>query len=148
MARRQRVGSVVWFMRISAASRSGLSAAAYCRAQGWSYADILPYFKRMEHWHGGDNASGWRGGNGPLHISRGPRDNPLTRAFVEAGGQAGYALTDEGALLNAMARLREAYPNVLHLERTFLGGAAADGTAGGASARRAGQAQAQVRSAP
>ena len=64
-------------------------------AAGWSYADILPYFKRMEHWHGGDNAAGWRGGDGPLHISRGPRDNPLTRAFVQAGGQAGYPLTED-----------------------------------------------------
>ena len=27
-------------------------------AQGWSYADVLPYFKRMEHWHGGDGAQG------------------------------------------------------------------------------------------
>jgi choline dehydrogenase len=64
-------------------------------AQGWGYADVLPYFKRMEHWHdgghGGDPA--WRGTDGPLHITRGPRKNPLTRAFVAAGGQAGYPLT-------------------------------------------------------
>lgn len=64
-------------------------------AQGWSYADVLPYFKRMETWHdgghGGDPA--WRGQSGPLHISRGPRTNPLTRAFVDAGAQAGYPVT-------------------------------------------------------
>jgi len=66
-------------------------------AQGWGYADVLPYFKRMEHWHesghGGDPA--WRGTDGPLHVTRGPRDNPLTRAFVEAGRQAGYPVTDD-----------------------------------------------------
>ncbi len=66
-------------------------------AHGWSYADVLPYYKRMENWtsggHGGDPA--WRGTNGPLHISRGPRTNPLTRAFVEAGRQAGYPVTGD-----------------------------------------------------
>ncbi len=64
-------------------------------AQGWAYADVLPYFRRMENWHGGDNADGWRGDSGPLHISRGPRTNPLTRAFTEAGHQAGYPLTED-----------------------------------------------------
>ncbi len=66
-------------------------------ADGWSYADVLPYFKRMENWsdggHGGD--PDWRGKNGPLHVSRGPRKNPLFKAFVEAGAQAGYELTDD-----------------------------------------------------
>jgi choline dehydrogenase len=66
-------------------------------ADGWAYADVLPYFKRMESWHdgghGGDPA--WRGTDGPLHVSRGPRDNPLTRAFVEAGRQAGYPVTGD-----------------------------------------------------
>lgn len=64
-------------------------------AQGWAYADVLPYFRRMENWHGGDNSDGWRGDSGPLHISRGPRTNPLTRAFTEAGHQAGYPLTED-----------------------------------------------------
>lgn len=66
-------------------------------AQGWSYADVLPYFKRMESWHdnghGGD--PGWRGTDGPLHVSRGPRKNPLFEAFVRAGEQAGYQVTDD-----------------------------------------------------
>lgn len=66
-------------------------------AQGWAYADVLPYFKRMENWHGdqGDMAGdpAWRGTNGPLHISRGPRDNPLFGAFIQAGAQAGYQVT-------------------------------------------------------
>ncbi|MCF2905458.1 choline dehydrogenase [Octadecabacter sp. CECT 8868] len=66
-------------------------------ADGWAYADVLPYFKRMEDWHsggrGGDPA--WRGKGGPLHVTRGPGTNPLTRAFIKAGGQAGYQLTSD-----------------------------------------------------
>ncbi|MCV3272964.1 choline dehydrogenase [Roseobacter sinensis] len=66
-------------------------------ADGWSFADVLPYYKRMENWHacghGGDPA--WRGTDGPLHVSRGPRQNPLYHAFVEAGRQAGYQTTDD-----------------------------------------------------
>ncbi|MBI1219168.1 MAG: choline dehydrogenase [Rhodobacteraceae bacterium] len=63
-------------------------------AAGWGYADVLPYFKRMEHSHGGDGAE-WRGTSGPLHITRGPRANPLFHAFVEAGKQAGYPVTED-----------------------------------------------------
>ncbi|MCC5966342.1 MAG: choline dehydrogenase [Natronohydrobacter sp.] len=63
-------------------------------AQGWGFADVLPYFQRMEDWHGGD-ASEWRGQGGPLHVSRGKRDNPLFDAFIEAGRQAGYPVTPD-----------------------------------------------------
>ncbi|MCL7999372.1 choline dehydrogenase [Brucella sp. 21LCYQ03] len=62
-------------------------------ARGWSYADVLPYFKRMENAHGGQE--GWRGTNGPLHVQRGRRDNPLFKAFVDAGHQAGFEFTDD-----------------------------------------------------
>ncbi|CAM3940855.1 choline dehydrogenase [Phaeobacter inhibens] len=66
-------------------------------AAGWSYADVLPYFKRMETWddrgHGGD--PDWRGTDGPLHVTRGPRDNPLHAAFVKAGEQAGYPVSKD-----------------------------------------------------
>ena len=64
-------------------------------ADGWAYADVLPYYQRMESWddrgHGGD--PDWRGTDGPLHVTRGPRKNPLFHAFVEAGRQAGFELT-------------------------------------------------------
>jgi choline dehydrogenase len=63
-------------------------------AQGWAYADVLPYFQRMENWHGGD-ASEWRGQGGPVHVSRGARDNPLFDAFIAAGAQAGYPVTPD-----------------------------------------------------
>ncbi|MFT4743314.1 MAG: choline dehydrogenase [Yoonia sp.] len=66
-------------------------------ANGWAYADVLPYFKRMENWHSGGHGGDktWRGRKGPLHVTRGPRINPLTRAFVKAGKQAGYPVTDD-----------------------------------------------------
>ena len=63
-------------------------------ADGWAYADVLPYFKRMEHSHGGQGPE-WRGDKGPLHISRGPRSNPLFNAFIESGRAAGYPVTQD-----------------------------------------------------
>lgn len=62
-------------------------------AAGWGFADVLPYFKRMEDSDGGED--GWRGHGGPLHVQRGSRRNPLYGAFVEAGRQAGFELTDD-----------------------------------------------------
>ncbi|MEP0564244.1 MAG: GMC family oxidoreductase N-terminal domain-containing protein, partial [Paracoccaceae bacterium] len=64
-------------------------------ASGWSFADVLPYFKRMENWHGDDGPSEWRGSDGPLHITRGARKNPLYDAFIQAGAEAGYQTTDD-----------------------------------------------------
>ncbi|NEX48511.1 choline dehydrogenase [Pseudotabrizicola algicola] len=63
-------------------------------ADGWAYADVLPYFKRMEHSHGGSGPE-YRGTDGPLHVTRGPRDNPLFDAFIKAGAQAGYPVTQD-----------------------------------------------------
>lgn len=62
-------------------------------AAGWSYADVLPYFKRMENVTGGED--GWRGTAGPLHVRRGKRGNPLYDAFITAGRQAGFELTND-----------------------------------------------------
>ncbi|MCA1336720.1 choline dehydrogenase [Pseudooceanicola marinus] len=66
-------------------------------AQGWAYADVLPYFKRAETWHDGGHGGdpSWRGSDGPLHVTRGPRENPLFHAFVEAGRQAGFETTPD-----------------------------------------------------
>ncbi|MDP4032205.1 MAG: choline dehydrogenase [Pseudorhodobacter sp.] len=63
-------------------------------AQGWAYSDVLPYFRRMENWHGAGDTS-WRGTDGPLHVTVGKRNNPLFDAFIKAGAQAGYALTPD-----------------------------------------------------
>ncbi|XP_063147848.1 choline dehydrogenase, mitochondrial [Candoia aspera] len=62
-------------------------------AVGWNYEFCLPYFKRAQaHELGADL---YRGGNGPLHVSRGKTKNPLHYAFLEAAQQAGYPFTDD-----------------------------------------------------
>jgi choline dehydrogenase len=66
---------------------------AECGARGWAWADVAPYFQRMECSHGGE--PGWRGTHGPVHVTRGARRNPLDHAFVHAGAQAGFALTED-----------------------------------------------------
>ncbi len=63
-------------------------------ATGWDYAHVLPYFRRMEHWHGRAK-SDWRGDDGPLHVQRAKMKNPLFAAFVNAGRAAGYPVTDD-----------------------------------------------------
>ncbi len=62
-------------------------------AAGWSYAEILPYFRRAETRARGADA--WRGGEGPLEVSTGSQPNPLFRAFIEAGMEAGYGYTED-----------------------------------------------------
>ena len=56
--------------------------------EGWGYADVLPYFKRMECYDGG--SCDYRGGDGPLKVHRPEPDNPIYHAFQQAGKQAGY----------------------------------------------------------
>ncbi|PIE06763.1 MAG: choline dehydrogenase [Rhodobacterales bacterium] len=63
-------------------------------ATGWAYADVLPYYLRLENWHG-PAPSDWRGNSGPLHVRRASQWNPLMHAFVEAGREAGYPVTDD-----------------------------------------------------
>ena len=62
-------------------------------ADGWGFRHVLPYFKRMETSHGGE--AGWRGTDGPLHVTRGSLQNPLYQAFIEAGRDAGYPVTED-----------------------------------------------------
>ncbi|HEX4533420.1 MAG TPA: GMC family oxidoreductase N-terminal domain-containing protein, partial [Rhizomicrobium sp.] len=61
--------------------------------EGWSFADVLPYFKRSENnQNGGDE---FHGGSGPLNVSSGESANPLFRAFVRAGMEAGHPYTPD-----------------------------------------------------
>ena len=60
---------------------------------GWSFDDVLPYFRRLEGHHRGD--SDLHGGSGPLTISRGESDSPFHGALIAAGEQAGYPVTDD-----------------------------------------------------
>ncbi|KAA0972537.1 choline dehydrogenase [Aureimonas fodinaquatilis] len=62
-------------------------------ARGWSYADVLPYFRKAEsRQSGGDD---YRGSEGALHTRYGELTNPLYQTFIEAGRQAGYDVTDD-----------------------------------------------------
>ena len=62
-------------------------------AQGWGYPDVLPYFRRAETRDEGGNA--YRGGSGPLQTRYGSLENPLHAAWLAAGQEAGYPLTDD-----------------------------------------------------
>jgi len=62
-------------------------------AAGWSYADVLPYFKRMEC--RAEGADAYRGGEGPVGVRRQERLHILNEAFLEAGRQAGYPFTED-----------------------------------------------------
>ena len=85
---------------------SSINGMVYCRGSaadfdgwhqlgnpGWSYAEVLPYFKRAETYHAG--ASDHHGDHGPIQVSRPQVRHPLARAFVAAGLQAGYPYNDD-----------------------------------------------------
>ena len=61
--------------------------------EGWGYADVLPYFKRLENYSDGGNE--YRGSDGPLGVHRPVPKNPIYKAFVDAGHDAGYPVTDD-----------------------------------------------------
>src|SRR5262249_20616778 len=62
-------------------------------ARGWSYADVLPYFKRCERWEGGENP--WRGGGGPVGTESAKTRDPLYDAWLEAAAATGLPATDD-----------------------------------------------------
>ena len=61
--------------------------------ENWSYSDCLPYFRKSETRAKGGDA--YRGDSGPLNVSTGACVNPLYNAFIEAGRQAGYPVTQD-----------------------------------------------------
>jgi choline dehydrogenase len=61
--------------------------------QGWSFAEVLPYFKKSEHQERG--ASEYHGIGGPLNVADLRTVNPLTRAFLEASAEIGLPRTDD-----------------------------------------------------
>ena len=56
----------------------------------WGYKNVLPYFKKLETWSGGENL--YRGGKGPLKVNRSKIDEafPLFKALIKAAAEAGY----------------------------------------------------------
>ena len=94
-----------------------------CR--GWSYADVLPYFKESEHYVSAN--SDYRGKGGPLLVEDYRTILPLTHRFVEAAQQAGFAFTpdyngkvQEGVGYSQMTRRGRFRGSTA---RTFLAGA-------------------------
>ena len=73
---------------------------------GWSYAEVLPYFRRSEDWEGGANS--YRGEGGPLTSRYTTFEDPLCEAFLEAGKQMGFSYTDDynGADPDGFARIQ------------------------------------------
>ena len=67
--------------------------AAQPGLEDWDFAHCLPYFKRMETCLAGPDE--WRGDDGPLVLERGPATNPLFGAWLEAGQQAGFRITED-----------------------------------------------------
>ena len=61
--------------------------------RGWSYAEVLPYFKRSETFQGGGDA--YHGSDGPLYVSKASSPSPLYSSFIAAGAEAGHKLTSD-----------------------------------------------------
>ncbi|MEH6579468.1 MAG: choline dehydrogenase [Amphritea sp.] len=61
-------------------------------ASGWDWASCLPYFKKIENSQVG---SEYRGQSGPIHAQVQQDLSPLNAAFLEAGQQAGFPLTED-----------------------------------------------------
>jgi choline dehydrogenase-like flavoprotein len=80
--------SAINVMAYTRGNRADYDGWAQKGARGWSYADVLPYFKRGETWAAGANA--WRGGAGPLGTEFAKTRDPLFEAWVEAGAAAGF----------------------------------------------------------
>ena len=62
---------------------------------GWSYEDVLPYFKKAESFNG-EGDSEYHGFDGPLSVKKSERtDDELLDVFVKAGEQAGFSITND-----------------------------------------------------
>jgi choline dehydrogenase len=93
--------------------------------QGWSFAEVLPYFRRLENSPIGGQ---WRGGLGPLDVGPLRTTHPLGTAFIAAAIAAGYPFnpdyngeTQEGASIPQVTQRRGAR---LSAARAYLGQAA------------------------
>jgi choline dehydrogenase len=79
------------YVRGNAADYDGWAQMG-CR--GWSYEDVLPYFRKSEHYKQGGDPE-FRGGEGPLEVEDYRTILPMTHRFVEAAQQAGFPLTPD-----------------------------------------------------
>ena len=61
--------------------------------KSWSYEKILPYFKKIESWSGGENR--YRGASGYLPVNQSKNNNPLFKAFLNASSEAGHKVNPD-----------------------------------------------------
>jgi choline dehydrogenase-like flavoprotein len=73
--------------------RSDFDGWARNGAVGWSWREVLPYFRKLEDWQGG--ANGDRGAGGPIRIEEPRQRELLCDAFLEAAVQSGYRRNDD-----------------------------------------------------
>ena len=59
----------------------------------WSYKNVLPYFKKIETWSGGENE--YRGSDGLLPVNASTNSNPLFKAFIRSAEEAGYKINPD-----------------------------------------------------
>src|ERR1700722_11176440 len=74
-------------------AKSDFDAWAYNGAPGWSYRDVLPYFKKSEDYEGG--ADSYHGAGGPLPVTHIKEPNPATLAMIEAAVETGVPRNDD-----------------------------------------------------
>jgi 4-pyridoxate dehydrogenase len=85
---------------------SSINAMAYVRSHradydrwaarglpGWSYVNVLPYFRKQERWQDGANA--YRGGDGPIVTEMSRYEDPLCDAYMDAARAASLPVTDD-----------------------------------------------------
>lgn len=63
-------------------------------AQGWSYNDVLPYFRRSETFEDGGDSQ-YRGSHGPLGTQFAKTKDPIFPAWMQAGKACGYPLNED-----------------------------------------------------
>lgn len=74
-------------------AKSDFDAWAYNGAPGWSYANVLPYFKKSEDYE--DGPSEYHGTGGPLPVTHIKEPNPATVAMIEAAAEIGVPRNDD-----------------------------------------------------
>lgn len=86
-------GSSINGMVYDRGARGDYDGWAQLGNEGWSYDDVLPYFKKLEDYQPG--ADDFHGSGGPVHVSRPGIRHPLAKAFCEAAQAAGLPYNDD-----------------------------------------------------
>ena len=63
--------------------------------RGWSFQDVLPYFKKSEGFREANGDPAFHGADGPLEVTSQRSPNPLTQAFIDAGQHLGLTRLDD-----------------------------------------------------